>query len=268
MDDLIEKINRFRIIDAHMHLGKLDNTFFHNHSDHKVIELQSKYNIKINLCSHIVGFIDVKRQIKEIKKISKKYGNLIYWYLVYNPNNPVESIDVIEKNRDDIYFAGIKIHPVWHKKMINDKNYLPLWEYATDRNIIILSHTWSPYTDNPKQFYANPLLFREVLKKFKDIKIIMGHGGGKSDFYSYVIELLEEYKNLFVEYSGDTLYPKIFRKVIDRIGIDRILFGTDMPLIDIRYHIINILKADISDRERKDIFYNNAIKLFNLHEQK
>ena len=65
-----------------------------------------------------------------------------------------------------------------------------------------------------------------------------------------------------MDYSGDTLYPKIFRRVIDEVGSERILFGSDMPWIDVRYHIINIFKADLTDLERENIFYNNAAKLF------
>jgi predicted TIM-barrel fold metal-dependent hydrolase len=67
-----------------------------------------------------------------------------------------------------------------------------------------------------------------------------------------------------MDFSGDCFYPPVFKKVLNRIGRGRALFGTDMPMMDIRYHIANVIAADISDSDKEDIFYNNAAMLFNI----
>ena len=258
----INEIKKLKIIDAHMHLGVVPNVHYYNYSDERIIEMQKRFNVKKSLCSHCIGFSDVGNQIDEIKKAVKKFGNHIYWYIVYDPNCPQKSIDIIKENKDKINFAGVKIHPVIHETELNDKTYFPLWEYAIENDIIILSHTWSPYTDNPKQSLSNPLLLESVIGKFGELKIILGHSGGKVSFYDEVINFVKEFENVYMDFSGDTFYPPVFRKVIDNIGSNRVLFGTDMPMIDIRYHIINIFKADLAEEERENIFYNNAAKLF------
>ena len=259
-----EELKKIKIVDAHMHLGVMANTFFYNYHDEKVIDIEKKFNVRKCICSHTIGFYDIDRQIKLIKEASSKFGNYIYWYLIYDPNNSDKSLKLIKQNMNNINFAGVKIHPQLHTCLLNDEKYFPLWDFAIDNDIIILSHTWSPYTDTPTQFYANPLLLEDVLPKFEGLKFISGHGGGKVPFYDKVVGLLKRHSSLFIEYSGDTLYPKIFRKAIDEIGSERILFGTDMPIVDIRYHIISILKAGLTQAERDNITYNNAIELFKL----
>ena len=251
-----------RFIDEHMHLGLHSKVHYQNYSDQNVIDIEKQFNVEKCLCSHVMGFTDVEEQIPQIERLSEVLGDHVYWYLVYNPNNTDKSLNVVKKNVDRINFAGIKIHPVRHSCRLDDEKYRPLWQFAVENDIVILAHTWSPYTENPAQFYGNPLLMDGVLEEFGELKFIAGHGGGKIHFYDKVIDLLCKHPNLYVDYSGDTLYPQIFKKVIARAGSKRILFGTDMPLIDIRYHIISLLKAGLTKEERDDIAYNNAAKLF------
>jgi predicted TIM-barrel fold metal-dependent hydrolase len=260
--DLNEKLKNFKIIDSHMHLGIGPNVLYYNYRDERVVELQKKYNVEISICSHCISFYDLSLQIPEIIKIQEKYGPFFYWNLVYNPKNASESLKIIEDNRTKINFAGVKIHPVLHETRIDNKLYEPLWEYASSQDIVVSSHTWSPYTDNPKQFNGNPLLFESVLQKYPKLKIILGHSGGKINFYPEVINFVSKHENVYMDFSGDTIYPPVFKMVLEKAGKGKILFGTDMPMMDIRYHAASVLSADIGDCDREDIFYNTAAKLY------
>jgi predicted TIM-barrel fold metal-dependent hydrolase len=259
-----DEIKKFKLIDSHMHLGIAPNTLYYNYNDDRVMELQKKFNVKISVCSHCISFYDLEGQVREIKKVQDKFGDLIYWNLVYDPKCPEKSIELIDKNRKGINFAGIKIHPVVHETRLDSRLYYPLWDYATANNIVISAHTWSPYTDNPRQFNGNPLLLEGVLKEFPKIKIILGHSGGKINFYDEVINFVKNHENVFMDFSGDCIYPPVYKKVISKAGKGRILFGTDMPMMDIRYHITSVICADIDDSDREDIFFNTAAGLYNF----
>ncbi|MEI7615706.1 MAG: amidohydrolase family protein [Actinomycetota bacterium] len=260
--DLIEKLKNFKIIDSHMHLGIAPNVLYYDYTDERVVELQKKYNVEISICSHCISFYDLSLQIPEIIKASKKFGAFFYWNLVYSPKNISQSLKIIAENRDKINFAGIKIHPVIHETRIDSILYEPLWEYASSEDIVISCHTWSPYTDNPKQFNGNPLLFESVLKKYPKLKLILGHSGGKTGFYPEVIDFVSKHENVYMDFSGDNIYPPVFKMVLEKAGKGKILFGTDMPMMDIRYHIASVLSADIEDCDKEDIFYNTAAKLY------
>ena len=265
MVDFKKELEEIKIIDTHMHLGLAPNIYFHDYSDEKVISMQKKFKVKRCLCSHvrnITGNID--DQVEVIIEGTKKFGDFIYWYMIYDPRKPVKSIEQIDRNKGLINFAGIKIHPVIHKTPLDDVGYIPLWEYAIDNNIVILTHTWSPYTDNPNQMFGNPLLLEGALKRLKKLKIILGHTGGKISFYPKVFDFASRFENIYLDFSGDTFCPMAFRKAIDILGNYRILFGSDMPWIDIRYHLINVILEDITNIQKKDIFYKNATNLFNI----
>ena len=260
-----EEIKKFRIIDSHMHLGEFANVLAYRNEADEVIGLEKRFNVKKAICSPIQGIFGGPRlQMKDVLDAEKKFGDFIGWQLVYEGNQPQLSLDIIDQYRQKISFVGVKIWSVGSGLYLDDKKYYPLWEYAVAHDFAVSAHTWSPYTDNPKQIYGNPLRFEKVLKDFPGLKIILVHSGGKIDFYDEVIELARKYETLYMDFSGDCFYPPVFKKVIDRIGRGRALFGTDMPMMDIRYHIANVLAADIPDSDKEDIFYNNAARLFKI----
>lgn len=258
-----EELRKFIIIDAHTHLGVTPDVYYANYNDENVISLLREFNVVKSICSHTIGiFFSIEAQVDYISDLSEKFGGYIYWYVVYDPRKAERSIEIIGKLRNNINFAGVKIHPYIHETSLDSKNYDLLWEYSELNDIVILSHTWSPYTDNPKQFFSNPLLLETVLKRFGSLKIILGHSGGKMNFYQKVMDFASKYKSVYLEFSGDIFYPGIFNKALSSVGKERVLFGSDMPMFDIRYPVINVLKSDISDKDKENIFYNNAKRLF------
>ena len=52
--------------------------------------------------------------------------------------------------------------------------------------------------------------------------------------------------------------------MIDEIGSDRILFGTDYPFVTQAFSILSVLRATDIEQERVNIFSENAKKLLFL----
>jgi len=264
--NILQELKKFKIIDSHMHFGVSANTLYYKYSDDRVMQIQKECNVETSICSHVTGiFGDLDSQIEEVIKNSKKFKSSIYWQLVYIAEQSQKSLDIIEKYKSRINFAGIKIFSPGSGIGLDNRAYYPLWEYAVANDIVVGAHTWSPYTENPSQIYANPLLFESVLRDFPALKVLLIHSGGKIDFYDEVIEFVRKHETVYMDFSGDCFYPPVFKKVIDRAGRGRSLFGTDMPMMDTRYHIANVISADISDSDKADIFYNNAAELFKIN---
>jgi predicted TIM-barrel fold metal-dependent hydrolase len=53
---------------------------------------------------------------------------------------------------------------------------------------------------------------------------------------------------------------------VKHAGADRVLFGTDSPIMDGRHHIAKVATADISEEDKIKILGLNAIELLGLDE--
>ena len=54
------------------------------------------------------------------------------------------------------------------------------------------------------------------------------------------------------------------KKMIDTLGLERVMFGTDFPVKTLDTEIERFFAIDLTEREREDILYNNAARFLNL----
>ncbi|HEX7560704.1 MAG TPA: amidohydrolase family protein, partial [Candidatus Humimicrobiaceae bacterium] len=115
---------------------------------------------------------------------------------------------------------------------------------------------------NKSQKFSDPVFFEKIAASHPGVKIILAHAGGRGDYFYKVIDLIEGNKNLYVDFAGDIFEPFLIKSYVDRVGSDKLLFGTDLPWVDLRYYLSNIINSQIADTDRQNILGLNALKLF------
>ena len=122
----------------------------------------------------------------------------------------------------------------------------------------ILMHTGDHRFD-----FSNPNRMLPVLEKYPDLVVVGAHFGGWS-VWDEATRMLSKHDNFYVDCSS-SLYAMTTEKakeIIMAYGTDRVLFGTDYPMWEITTEIERFMKIDLTEEEREDILYNNALKLF------
>jgi predicted TIM-barrel fold metal-dependent hydrolase len=79
-------------------------------------------------------------------------------------------------------------------------------------------------------------------------------------------EVKQAMKNVYFDTAASPfLYsPQIYRRVADLVGADRILFGTDYPLLSPTRLLDEINTTDLSEAEKRLILSENARRLLGL----
>lgn len=152
---------------------------------------------------------------------------------------------------------------------------VPEDEYLTDSGPIMASAGFGFTVDSMKSMLR--LIIGGVFDKYPDLKIIMGH---MAEFFPYCLERLDnrfevgrefdpyikcektfkEYfdaKNIFMSTSGIG-EPEVIYFVINTIGPDNIIFGTDYPMEDYKAATDFIKNLSVSKEIKDKIFYKNA----------
>jgi len=73
--------------------------------------------------------------------------------------------------------------------------------------------------------------------------------------------MAKDYPQLYLDLCAVMDDRGVLELFVERAGSEKVLFGTDLPWFDPHYYIGAILSADISDEERRDIFYRNGAKI-------
>jgi predicted TIM-barrel fold metal-dependent hydrolase len=124
-------------------------------------------------------------------------------------------------------------------------------------------------------FYGDPLWADEVALRHPTVPIIltkMGRSIGR--YFDSAMTVAMRNVNIYLDVVGTN--PEHLRFAVDKIGSERILFGTDwsatwrwisvpMSLHKLRMKVVD--DAKLSEADRRNILADNAIRLFHLEQQ-
>ena len=144
----------------------------------------------------------------------------------------------------------------------------PVMEMCADRNLPVLIHTNEPvgYDYHGK----TPITLSQIyglIKRFSDNKIVLAHWGGGLFFYTLMKkEVKESLNNVYFDTAASPyLYdPAVYNFAIKLAGIDKILFGSDYPLLAPEKYFSEMHQSRLAKNQMDQICGLNAKHLFNL----
>ena len=168
--------------------------------------------------------------------------------------------------------AGAKgigeLHPDTQGFDITDAKQMgPLMNSAERLGLPVLVHASEPVGHQyPGKGETTPGKLYRFIESFPENTIICAHWGGGLPFYSLMPEVPAVIKNVYFDMAASPfLYrPEVVRTVFDLVGPEKILFGTDFPLIRPKRLLRQVDEAGIEPEARDAILGGNAARLLGL----
>jgi len=143
----------------------------------------------------------------------------------------------------------------------------PIAEAVIENDLIFLTHASEPVGH---EYFGKGSITPEVIYpfivSFPNLKIVCAHWGGGLPFYALMPEVDKALSNVYFDTAATPfLYkPQIFKQVADTTGSDKILFGSDYPLLSPRRIMDQIESVKLSQKDRIKILGGNAQKLLSI----
>lgn len=208
---------------------------------------------------------------EEVAQLAKDNGDVVIPFASIDPYKGKlgarEAIDLIE----NWGVKGFKFHPPMQNYDPSDRMAYPLYEVIAEYGLPAIFHTGHSGMGTGlkggggiKLKYGQPILVDEVAADFPDMKVILAHPGWPWTDESLSMALHKS--NVFIDLSGWS--PKYFPKQIVQYAnsqlSDKMLFGSDFPLIRPEAWIETAKTIGFKDDVLQKIIKGNAIKLLNL----
>ncbi len=177
---------------------------------------------------------------------------------------------------------GIKLHPVFQRTYLDDITYLRIIDFACSLGMLISIHGGFDISCAGAE-HAAPAHLLTMLKELRPENLIIAHMGcwrewnlaeqvlneiaslGLSSVYvdtSFVLSPDE--RSCFYNTGIPAATDEQFRRLVDILGVDHVLFGTDTPWTDQAQSIAAIRRSITSFEEQADILGRNAVRLLGL----
>ncbi|MFH1382952.1 MAG: amidohydrolase family protein [Chloroflexota bacterium] len=161
----------------------------------------------------------------------------------------------------------MRFDPALLRAPANDKIMKPFIEAIIEHNLILLTHASEPVGH---QYAGKGNLTPEVLYPlitgFPDLQLVCAHWGGGLPFYALMPEVKQALNNVYFDTAASPfLYrPRIYQHVAQIVGPEKILFGTDYPLLPPHRLLKEIDSLDLPEETKTLILSGNARRLLGL----
>lgn len=263
------------IIDAHVHIKKKswkvnDGTYSRLLEELNDAKVDKALVIAVHNKSLYSGY-DTKELINKFS--SDKRLVLIGSIDILNYDKAY--LHFIERCLKDGAIKGIKIYPGYQHIYLNDKRAVPVYKLCEKYGSTLVVHTGDTYKVYPgsKVKYSHPLHVDEIATDFPRMNIVMAHLGNPWTVDG--AEVIYKNDNVYADISGfltdfeseayNQLVITKINQAIAYAGADKLLFGSDWPIISIkRYLQFMLSNLKLGNEAKEKFLFKNAKKLFKL----
>ncbi len=203
-------------------------------------------------------------------------------FFMLNPLQP-DALDRLKAVAANPHLHCVCFYPAMHTYSIADARLVPMLELASDRRLAVFVHCGTisvgvrKKLGLPSQFdmrFSNPLDLHPVALHFPQIRFIVPHFG--SGLLREALMLADLCPNVYLDTSSSNRWMiyegldlrSVFRRAIDVVGIERLLFGTDSSFFPRGWHA-DILKQQttalyelgLNEQQAAQILYLNLERL-------
>jgi Predicted metal-dependent hydrolase of the TIM-barrel fold len=166
---------------------------------------------------------------------------------------------------------GFKFHPTFQGFYPNDRSAYVLYEAIQELGVPALFHTGQTGVgagmrggNGMRLKYSNPMYLDDVAVDFPDMQIIMAHPS--FPWQEEALSVATHKPNVWIDLSGwlPKYFPPILVRYANSLLQDRVLFGSDWPVIPPDRWLAEFDKLDIKPEVRPKILKENARRLLKM----
>jgi predicted TIM-barrel fold metal-dependent hydrolase len=143
----------------------------------------------------------------------------------------------------------------------------PFVEALNHHNLILLTHASEPVGHKYQgKGGITPDVLYPFIAAYPQLTIVCAHWGGGLPFYNLMPEVKKAMQNVYFDTAASPfLYsPEIYSHVVKLAGVDKILFGSDYPLMPPRRLLEEIEALNLNKETKELMLSGNAWRLLGI----
>ncbi len=179
----------------------------------------------------------------------------------------------------DRYIPGFHVNPLFVEESIAEIKRMAGHGVKLVGELVPYLHAWREYNhegifpilDEVEKFgmivnfhNMSAETIEDMVKSHPGITFVAAHPGERGEVDRNVA-LMKKYDNVYLDLSGTGIFRwPMLRYLVDSVGYERLLFGSDYPTCSPGIYIGGVLSERISDTAKEHIFSLNAKRILNI----
>jgi predicted TIM-barrel fold metal-dependent hydrolase len=249
--------------------------YFRYQPQHQTVpEMAEMYRkLKMGFVVFTVDSPKEPRQIsnEEIAELAYAHADVAIPFASVSPHRGKEGVAAARRLIKDYKVKGFKFHPSVQEFYPNDRLAYPLYEAIAEAKLPALFHTGQTGVGAQTRGgggirlkYSHPMLLDDVAADFPDMPIVLAHPS--FPWQEEALSVATHKPQVYIDLSGwsPKYFPPILVQYANTLLKDRILFGSDYPVIAPERWIAEFDKLPVKPEVRPLILKQNAARLLGL----
>ena len=196
-----------------------------------------------------------------------QYPERFYGLAGIDPFEGMDGVRAFEDAIKNMGFVGAHLYPHWYELAPDHAKYYPFYAKCCELNVPIQMQVGQSmiYSQEYRtKSVGQPIALDAVACDFPELKLIGIHVG--IPWHDEMISMAWKHENIFIgcDAHRPKYWPKSFIHYLNSYGQDKIIFGTDFPVLEFKKTIDDIDALGLKSEVRKKLLRDNVIRVYGL----
>ncbi len=197
----------------------------------------------------------------------EQYPDRFYGLAGIDPYEGMDGVRAFENAVRNMGFVGAHYYPHWFELAPDHAKVYPFYAKCCELNVPIQMQVGQSMIYS-KEFrcrsVGQPILFDSVACDFPELKLIGIHVG--IPWHDEMIAMAWKHENVYIgaDAHSPKYWPQSFVHYLNSYGQDKVIFGTDFPVLDFKRTIDEIDSLDLKPEVRRKFLRDNTIRIYGL----
>jgi len=206
---------------------------------------------------------------ERVAEMCQKYPNRFSGLAGVDPTRGMQSLRDLEQAVEEYGFVGAHLYPHWFGLAPDQARYYPLYAKCCELDIPIMMQVGHCLRYQRKRILPSvgrPITLDQIAIDFPELVLIGIHIG-----YPWTEEMISvawKHENVYIgsDAYAPRHWPEPFIHFINTWGKDKVVFGTDWPVIDPERATKEINELQLRPISKQNLLRDTALRIFRLPE--
>jgi predicted TIM-barrel fold metal-dependent hydrolase len=184
-----------------------------------------------------------------------------------DPTEGMAGVRLLEKGVKEYGFIGAHFYPHWFELAPDHAKWYPFYAKCVELDVPVQLQVGQSMLYDPNyrlRSVGRPICLDAVACDFPELKIIGIHVG--IPWTEEMIAMAWKHPNVYIgtDAHSPKYWPQSFVHYINTFGQDKVLFGTDFPVLDFERTRAEVEALDLRPIPKKKMLRDNALRLYKL----
>ena len=202
-----------------------------------------------------------------VARACEEYPDRFYGLAGIDPFDGMDGVRAFEDAVKNMGFIGAHLYPHWYELAPDHAKYYPFYAKCCELDVPIqmqvgLSMVYSK--EYRTRSVGQPITLDAVACDLPELKLIGIHVG--IPWHDEMISMAWKHENIYIgcDAHRPKYWPKSFTHYVNSYGQEKVIFGTDFPVLDFKKTTDDINEIGFKPEVRRKLMRDNAIRIYGL----